>query len=81
MGSPTRDQMITHFDLALELRSYAIWGDVDAFRSGSGEFANLNPARDLPAEVLLQLGPMRWVARTCGDGHIANEIPLGDTDW
>jgi hypothetical protein len=98
MGSPTRGQMITHFDLALELRSYAIWGDVDAFRSGSRELANLNPARDLPAEVLLQLGPMRWearqgalaqtpedaaraaaeVARTCGDCHVANEIPLGD---
>lgn len=62
-GSPTRGQMITHFDLALEARELAILGDVDAFGRAAGELSDLDPARDLPAEVILQLGPMRWEAR------------------
>ncbi len=63
MGSPTRGQMLSHFDLALEARSYAIQGDLEGFREATSELADLKPARDLPAEVLLQLGPMRWEAR------------------
>lgn len=98
MGSPTRGQMITHFEYALEARSFAIQGDVDEFRRVTDALAELEPARDLPAEVILQLGPMRWearegaragttteaaraaaeIARTCGDCHDANDIPLAD---
>lgn len=55
--------MITHFDLALEARGYAINGDVAAFRRAAENLAALEPARDLPAEIILQLGPMRWEAR------------------
>lgn len=98
MGSPTRGQMITHFDLAVDARSHAIAGDLEAFRRAAGELEALEPARDLPAEVLLQLGPMRWearqatmarspdeaaraaaeIARTCGDCHAANGVPLDE---
>lgn len=98
MGSPTRGQMLSHFDLALEARGLAIRGDVDEFRRVSADLAELEPAHDLPAEVILQLGPMRWeareaararspeaaargaaeIARTCGDCHEANEVPLAD---
>ena len=98
MGSPTRGQMLSHFDLALEARSYAIRGDLNSFREATSQLADLEPARDLPAEVLLQLGPMRWEAReaalaetpkeaarasarlagTCGECHVANDVPLGD---
>lgn len=62
-GSPTRGQMISHFDYAVEARGAAIAGDVDAFRRAADALAELAPARDLPAEVMLQLGPMRWEAR------------------
>jgi mono/diheme cytochrome c family protein len=97
-GSPTRGQMLAHFDLALELRAHAINGDLARFRMAAQELADLDPAHDLPAEIILQLGPMRWeaqaaagartveaaaqgaaeVARTCGDCHAANGVPLGD---
>lgn len=62
-GSPTRGQMITHFDYAVDARGAAISGDVDAFRRAASALADLAPARDLPDEVMLQLGPMRWEAR------------------
>lgn len=62
-GSPTRGQMIRHFELALHARSFAILGNVSDFRRASEGLADLEPAHDLPAEVLLQLGPMRWEAR------------------
>jgi len=98
MGSPTRGQMLSHFDLALEARGHVIFGELDDFRRVSAELAELEPARDLPAEILLQLGPMRWearlgarartpedaaragaeIARTCGDCHAANDVPLAD---
>ena len=98
MGSPSRGQMITHFDLALEARGLALNGDVAAFRRASQDLADLEPAHDLSPELILQLGPMRWearegakaesaeeaalaaakIAQTCGDCHVANDIPLGD---
>ena len=62
-GSPSRGQMITHFDLAVEARGYAIQGDVDAFRDAVDDLAALQPADDLPAELWLQFGPMRYEAR------------------
>jgi mono/diheme cytochrome c family protein len=55
--------MISHFDLALEARGAALWGDVAEFRRFADQLAQLEPARDLPAEIILQLGPMRWEAR------------------
>jgi cytochrome c553 len=55
--------MITHFDLAVEARGHALNGDVDAFREAAEELAELEPARDLSPELVLQLGPMRWEAR------------------
>jgi hypothetical protein len=69
MGSATRGQMITHFDLALEARGFAIQGDVEAFSRASSELAELDPARDLPPEIWLQLGPMRWEARQGADAR------------
>lgn len=97
MGSPTRGQMIAHFDLAVELRDHAIHGELQSFRTTAEALAGLDPADELPPEILLQLGPMRWeaqaganartneaaaqaaaeIARTCGDCHAANDIPLG----
>lgn len=62
-GSPTRGQMITHFDYAVEARGAALSGDVTAFRNAAKALAELQPARDLPPDVILQLGPMRWEAR------------------
>ncbi len=63
MGSPSRGQMISHFDLAVEARTFAINGDVDSFRRAADALAGLEPANDLPAMIILQLGPMRWQAR------------------
>lgn len=76
-GSPTRGQMITHFDLALDARELAILGDVDAFRRAAEDLARLNPARDLPAEVILQLGPMRWEAREAARARSTGEAAEG----
>ncbi len=63
MGSPSRGQMITHFDLAVDARGYALNGDVDAFRETAEDLAELEPAQDLPPEIILQLGPLRYEAR------------------
>ena len=73
MGSATRGQMITHFDLALEARGFTIQGDVDAFRGSASDLAELDPARDLPPEIWLQLGPMRWEARQGADAGSVEE--------
>jgi len=90
--------MIAHFDYATDLRGYAIHGDLQRFRATAQALADLDPAEDLPPEIILQLGPMRWeaqagasartneaaaqaaaeVARTCGDCHAANDVPLRD---
>jgi len=98
MGSPSRGQMLTHFDLALEARGHAIGGDLERFRDVMEDLADLEPADDLGADIILQLGPMRWearegalaentaeaavasakLARTCGDCHVANDVPLGE---
>jgi len=69
MGNPTRGQMLTHFDLALELRAHAINGDLARFRSAAHSLAELQPARDLPAEVFLQFGPLRYEARVGQDAR------------
>jgi len=62
MGSPERGQMLTHFDLALDMRGFAIHGNIDAFRETAQELADLEPAEDLPAAMILQFGDMRWEA-------------------
>lgn len=76
-GSPTRGQMLAHFDLALEAREHAIFGDVEAFREASDDLADLDPARDLPPEVTLQLGPMRWEAREATRAGTKQEAAMG----
>ena len=75
-GSPTRGQMITHFDLALDARELAIGGDVESFRRTSEDLADLDPARDLPAEIILQLGPLRWEAREAGRARTTAEAAV-----
>ena len=76
MGSPSRGQMITHFDLAVEARGHAITGDVEAFRRAATDLAALEPARDLPAEIILQLGPMRWEAREGGRARTREDAAI-----
>ena len=63
MGSPERGQMLAHFDLAVEMRGYAIHGDLERFRETAARLDDLDPADDLSPDVILQLGPMRWEAR------------------
>ncbi len=77
MGSPERGQMITHFDLAVEARGYALRGDVDAFRDAADDLAALEPARDLSPEVILQLGPMRYEARQAALAETIEEAAMG----
>lgn len=77
MGSPTRGQMLSHFDLALDARTYAILGDVAEFRRVTADLSDLQPARDLPAEVTLQLGPMRWEAREAARARTTEEAARG----
>ena len=69
MGSPARGQMQAHFDLAVEMRGYAIHGDLERFRATAHDLAELDPARDLSSDLMLQLGPMRWEARAGADAR------------
>jgi cytochrome c553 len=80
MGSPTRGQMITHFDLALDARDEAITGDLDAFRRATDDLAQLEPARDLPDELMLQFGPLRWEAREAARAETVEEAARGATE-
>ena len=76
-GSPSRGQMISHFDLAVQARGHAIRGDVGGFRDAAAALAELGPADDLPAEILLQLGPMRWEARQAARARTIQEAAEG----
>lgn len=76
-GSPTRGQMITHFDLALEAREHAVMGDVEAFRRAVEDLDELPPARDLPPELMLQFGPMRWEAREAARARTTEAAAMG----
>jgi cytochrome c553 len=76
MGSAERGQMLTHFDLAVEARGHALNGDVEAFRDASEALAELEPARDLAPELILQLGPMRYEAREGAMAQDAAEAAL-----
>lgn len=64
--------MITHFDLAVEARGHVINGDLRGFRDAVAALSDLEPADDLAAEIILQLGPMRWEARQAA---LARTIP------
>jgi len=75
-GSPSRGQMITHFDLAVDARGYAIMGDLDAFRDAADDLAELQPADDLPAELWLQFGPLRYEARAGGQARTLEEAAM-----
>ena len=77
MGSPSRGQMITHFDLALDARQHALFGELDDFRRTAEDLAELEPANDLPAEIVLQLGPMRWEAREAALAETIEEASMG----
>ncbi|MDE3014942.1 MAG: hypothetical protein OXU33_12805 [Gemmatimonadota bacterium] len=77
MGSPARGQMITHFDLALEVRQFALHGELEEFRRAARDLAELEPAHDLPAEIILQLGPMRWEAREAAMADTREEAAAG----
>lgn len=80
MGSAERGQMITHFDLALEARDLTIMGDVPLFRATARDLAELQPARDLPDELMLQLGPMRWEARAAAEASTVDEAARGTAE-
>ncbi len=75
-GSPSRGQMITHFDLAVEARDHAVRGALDDFRRVARDLAELEPARDLPDELLLQLGPMRYEARAGAEAQSLDEAAV-----
>ena len=77
MGSPSRGQMITHFDLALDARQHALFGELEDFRRVADDLARLEPANDLPAEIILQLGPMRWEAREAAAARRIEEAARG----
>jgi cytochrome c553 len=61
-GTRTQERMLTHFDLALELRTHAISGNLNRFRATAGAIAELGATPDLPAEIFLQFGPLRYEA-------------------
>lgn len=77
MGSPSRGQMITHFDLALDARQHALFGELEDFRRVADDLAQLEPADDLPAAIILQLGPMRYEARQAALARTADEAATG----
>lgn len=61
--APVREQMQTHFDLALDLRAAALVGDLHAVRRAAAGLADLQRPRDLSREHRSQLGPLARVAR------------------
>ncbi len=61
-GTSTQARMLTHFDLALELRTHAISGNLNRFRATAGAIAERGATTDLPAEIFLQFGPFRHEA-------------------
>lgn len=77
MGSPSRGQMITHFDLALDARQHALFGELDDFRRVADDLAELEPATDLSPEIILQLGPMRWEAREAAQAETIEDASIG----
>lgn len=76
MGSPSRGQMVRHFDLAVEAGGHAMNGDVEAFRETAEALADLEPAEDLAPELIRQLGPLRWEAREGANAADAGEAAL-----
>lgn len=64
-----RQQMLTHFDLAEELRDHAIAGDLTRFRATARALAERELATDLPADIFLQLGPLRHEAELASDAR------------
>jgi len=76
-GSPSRGQMISHFDLAVEARGHVIMGEVGAFRDAVSALSDLEPADDLDATIILQLGPMRWEAREAAMARTVEEAAQG----
>jgi cytochrome c553 len=69
--------MISHFDLAVEARGHVISGDLRAFREAVTALSDLEPADDLDAGILLQLGPMRWEARQAATARTVEAAASG----
>ena len=79
MGIRSKGQMITHFDLSLEVRQLALYGELDEFRRAAHDLVELEPANDLPAAIILRLGPMGWEAREAAMAETLEEAADGAT--
>jgi mono/diheme cytochrome c family protein len=64
-----RQQMLTHFDLAEELRDHAIAGDLTRFRATARALAERELATDLPPDIFLQVGPLRHEAELASNAR------------
>jgi mono/diheme cytochrome c family protein len=78
-GSPgaVGNQMTTHFDLAVGLRDHAVSGDLTRFRSTARALSTLEPTADLPADVFLQFGPLRYEAEVAADARTVEAAARG----
>lgn len=75
--SPVGDQMTTHFELAVDLRDHAVAGDLTRFRSTARALSTLEPTADLPADVFLQFGPLRYEAEVAADARTVEAAARG----
>lgn len=79
MGSPSRDQMITDFDLVLDPRQHALFGEFDDFRSVADDLSQMKAGEAAKAEPIEEASlRMAKIAEACCDCHAAKEIPLGN---
>ena len=72
-----RARMVNHYDIALELRDHAIAGDLTRARATARALAELEATPDLPAEILLQLGPTRHEAEIMADARTVEAAARG----
>ncbi|MEX2472386.1 MAG: hypothetical protein WEA34_09420 [Gemmatimonadota bacterium] len=75
--SPVGDQMTTHFELAVDLRDHAVSGDLTRFRSTARALSTLEPTADLPPDVFLQFGPLRYEAEVAADARTVEAAAQG----
>jgi cytochrome c553 len=71
--APVREQMVTHFDLATDLRRAALLGDLAAVRRSAALLADLERPRDLRPDQASRLGPLAQVAREAGRAQTVDE--------
>lgn len=72
-----RERMVNHYDIALELRAHAIAGDLTRARATARALAELETTPDLPAEIFLQLGPLRHEAEVMADARTVEAAARG----